>query len=184
MEHSSKYSSAKEANLFFLIGFMGSGKSHWGKIWSSVYHYSFFDLDDAVVAFEKEPISSIFEKKGEGYFRDSETSILKTFSGKSNFIIACGGGTPCFNDNMEWMNEHGTTIYMKATPAHLAKRLISEKDKRPVIKNIADDDLENFISKKLEERKNYYSQAKYVIDVSTVSEKTFLDLMLQLKKYE
>ena len=161
-------------NRIFLIGFMGSGKSHWGKIWAAVNQYSYVDLDEAIVAYEEDSVSSVFEKKGETYFREIESLMLRTFSGKNDkIIIACGGGTPCFNDNMDWMNKNGITVYLKASPAQLMFRLLPEKDKRPIIKNISDDELENFISKKLEEREKYYLQAQIIIPVENATEQTF-----------
>jgi shikimate kinase len=157
----------------FLVGFMGSGKTHWGRIWSAVNPFSFADLDDIIEKEQGTTIKKIFEEKGEEYFRNIETATLRSFTQHPNSIIACGGGTACFNENMHWMNEHGTTVYLKSTPKELAVRLLSEKNHRPVIKDIHDDKLEDFIAKKLSERESFYSQAKIILDTKNITAATF-----------
>src|SRR5438874_11559271 len=117
----------------FLVGFMGSGKTHWGKIWAEKYKFSFADLDEVIETAEKKPILKIFEEKGEEHFREIESATLRTLANDKKRIIACGGGTPCFHQNIQWMNENGITVYLKATPQQLAQRLINEKQKRPIL---------------------------------------------------
>ncbi|MBL7701381.1 MAG: shikimate kinase [Ferruginibacter sp.] len=160
----------------FLIGFMGSGKTHWGKIWAQQAGLDFYDLDELIEKREAKTIAAIFEKQGEGYFRKIETDTLKTFEGKENCIIACGGGTACFNDNMQWMNENGTTIYLYATPSCILSRVKEEKDKRPLINKHNEAELLFFIEQKLKEREPFYSQAKITLPVTGLNEKSLLTI--------
>jgi shikimate kinase len=149
----------------FLIGFMGSGKTFWGKKWAQQYHLDFYDLDEVIEKDQEKTVAKIFEKNGEAQFRLIEATALKTFSKKDNFILACGGGTACFNDNMKWMNENGTTVYLSATPQYIYQRVLEEKDKRPLISKINQGELLFFIEQKLKERESFYSQAKIILPV-------------------
>ena len=94
----------------FLIGFMGCGKTYWGKKWAEISELEFYDVDDLVEAMQGKSAAEIFAEDGEDYFRELETLALKSLSTKNNFIAACGGGTPCFNDNITWMNQNGTCL--------------------------------------------------------------------------
>ena len=111
---------------FFLVGFMGSGKTHWGKIWAVANGFTFIDLDEAIEITEGKLITTIFEDKGEEYFRTIEAAALRTCTGLSNTIIACGGGTPCFKENMQWMNEQGITIYLSSTATEILERVLKQ----------------------------------------------------------
>jgi shikimate kinase len=151
----------------FLIGFMGSGKTHWGKIWAEKNGLNFYDLDEIVEAKAGKPIAAIFEKEGEEHFRKMETEALQTFTKKDNCIIACGGGAACFNDNMQWMNENGTTVYLLATPQYILSRVkAEEKAKRPLINKLNEAELLFFIEQKLKEREPFYTQAKIILPVT------------------
>lgn len=153
----------------FLIGFMGSGKTYWGSRWAAKYELPFIDLDKLVEQRENKTITALFEDKGEEYFRKVETSCLKTFSGNQSFIMACGGGAPCFNNNMQWMNEQGSTIYLSAAPKFLCERLIDEKDKRPLLKDLHPAELLSFIEMKLKEREAVYQQAKIILPAAELT---------------
>jgi len=155
---------------FFLIGFMGSGKSHWGRIWAKQTGLAFYDLDEIVEAGQGRSVASIFEKDGEGFFRGLETEALLGFAGKDNCIVACGGGAACFNNNMDWMNEQGTTVYLSATPQFIFNHVIDEQHKRPLIKKLNKAELLFFIEQKLKEREPFYSQAAYVLPVAELRE--------------
>ena len=162
----------------FLIGFMGSGKSHWGNIWARRYAMDFYDLDEVIVARAGKTIAAIFEKEGEGYFRQLETEALLGFADKENCIVACGGGAACFNDNLDWMNEQGTTIYLSATPQFIFDHVIGEKNKRPLIKQLNEAELLFFIEQKLKEREMFYSQAQYILPVNELSDNSLSHLSL------
>ena len=161
----------------FLVGFMGSGKTHWGRLWSANNPFSFADLDDVIEKEQQTTIKKVFEEKGEIYFRDIETATLHSFTEHQNTIIACGGGTACFNNNMEWMNGHGITVYLRSSPKELAERLLSEKNHRPIIKDIHDNGLEDFITKKLSERESFYNRAKIILDTKGITVNTFKEII-------
>jgi shikimate kinase len=156
----------------FLIGFMGSGKTHWGKIWSEKTGLKFYDLDKVIEDDFKLSITEIFEKKGEEKFRESERFHLHEFGNKGNFILACGGGTPCFYDNISWMKSEGKVLYLKAKPEFIVNHVTEETDKRPVIKEITSAQLPYFIKNKLEEREPFYAQANIIMDVETLNDES------------
>ena len=99
----------------FLIGFMGSGKTHWGKIWAKREGLVFYDLDTRIEKAFGMNINDIFEKKGEEKFRELERYHLRKFENKKNFLLACGGGTPCFSDNIDWMKSAGKSFLLKSS---------------------------------------------------------------------
>ena len=164
-------------NTVFLIGFMGSGKSYWGNTWSLQAGIPFYDLDAVIETQQQKTIAQIFEEKGETHFRAIETVALENFAGNSNAIIACGGGTPCFNNNMKWMNSNGITIYLKASPGEIMMRVKNEQAQRTLIKNLQWEEISSFIEKKLEEREPFYSQAKYILPVSSLSQTTINNIL-------
>lgn len=154
----------------FIVGFMGSGKTHWGKIWGEREGLAFYDLDARIEKAVRMSIVDIFEKKGEEKFRELERYHLHKFESKKNFLLACGGGTPCFFDNMEWMKSQGKVVYLKADPKILLKRVMQETEKRPVIKKVDPSELLSFIQKKLKEREPYYLQADVIMNVEELDE--------------
>ncbi len=162
----------------FLIGFMGSGKTHWGKIWADGLQYHFYDLDEVIEKKESRSVADIFSESGEDYFRDKETEALQTLTHPDNYVIACGGGTPCFNDNLQWMNANGTTIYLQSSAEELTQRLLKEKATRPLIKHIDDNDLFLFVEKKLHERETFYLQAQYVVPTIKADPTTLKQLFI------
>lgn len=164
----------------FLIGFMGSGKTYWGNIWARQAGLDLYDLDEVIEKKEGKTIAAIFEKDGEDHFRKIETIALKEFAEKQNCIIACGGGTACFHDNMQWMNENGTTIYLSATPSYILSRVKEEKDKRPLINKHNEAELLFFIEQKLKEREPFYKQAKIILSVSELNENSLSTLNTKL----
>jgi len=164
--------------LFFLNGFMGSGKSHWGKIWAAQYKLGFVDLDGAIEADEGKSVVDIFESKGETYFRDLEADKLREMGDLKNTIVACGGGTPCFKDNMQWMKENGITVYISATPDEILRRLAKGQEQRPLIKKLNQAELLFFIEQKLKERESFYKQANIILPSADITEHTFEEKIL------
>ncbi|MEP6584290.1 MAG: shikimate kinase [Ginsengibacter sp.] len=154
----------------FLIGFMGSGKSHWGRIWASKIGIPFYDLDERIEEGSGIKITNIFETEGEEKFRELESYHLKKFDDNNNFLLACGGGTPCFCDNIEWMKSQGKVFYLKSKPELIVKRLFDETTHRPVIKNLSPAELLPFVQNKLVERERYYLQAHHVLNVEDLDE--------------
>ena len=165
----------------FLLGFMGSGKSHWGRLWAAAHNFNFIDLDEELEKQEQKTVAAIFETRGEDYFRQKETILLRSLTAQSNSIVSCGGGTPCFFDNMAWMNKNGLTIFLEATTQFILKNIKNEKDKRPLIKDKDDEEILFFIDQKLKERQPYYSKAKIIFpaeDLNIDSIKKVINLSL------
>lgn len=148
---------------------MGSGKTHWGRIWAQQYGMEFFDLDEMIEQQEQKTVDAIFEQEGEDHFRKTESALLRTLFKKDHCIIAGGGGTPCFHNNMQWMNSNGTTIYLQATPEQLVERIEKEKDKRPLLKKLNQADLLSFIDDKLTEREPFYNSSQIIIPVDKLN---------------
>jgi shikimate kinase len=146
----------------YLIGFMGSGKSHIGQLLSSAMGLHYIDLDKEI---EKKDmsISEIFEKKGEDYFRKLEREALLKTSALEKTIIACGGGTPCFFDNMEWLNRNGITVFLNPAIEILIERLINEREKRPLLLKKSDNEILNYIIELLKTRMQFYQKADFEI---------------------
>jgi shikimate kinase len=158
---------------YFLIGFMGSGKTHWGQRWAALNKMAFYDLDQEIEKTLGESVADTFEKKGEDFFREMERYVLRKFDVADNFIMACGGGTPCFFDNMQWMKSNGIVIYLQVSPPKVFERVMDEKDKRPLIKKLNTSELLFFIEQKIKEREAYYSQAHHTLDDAAVNENSF-----------
>ncbi len=153
----------------YLIGFMGSGKTHWGRLLSEKLGVRFFDLDEEIVEQAGKPITEIFATTGEEHFRMLEKDILRHISDKhESFIMACGGGTPCYFNNIEFMNQAGTSVWINTPVETLFSRLVNQKSKRPLIRDLSDDQLRGFISKKFSDRRMYYEQAELVVDEEPV----------------
>ena len=149
----------------FLIGFMGSGKTHWGKQLATQLKIPFFDLDDVISSKENKTIAEIFAHAGEEAFRVKEREVLESLIDENaSMVVSCGGGTPCFFNNIERMKKYGVVIWLNTHVEVLVQRLIKEKEKRPLIKNVQDTDLRSYIVRKLNERRMYYEQADVVID--------------------
>jgi shikimate kinase len=148
----------------FLIGFMGSGKSYLGQQWGRLCGLDFYDLDAEIEKQAGMPITDIFREKGEAWFREMERDLLHRFAESDDFILACGGGTPCFYDNMQWMKSQGQTIWLHPPVEILMQRLISEQEQRPLIKDIHPSALQSFIEEKLAAREPFYRQADLVLE--------------------
>src|SRR5215510_8108006 len=129
----------------FLVGFMGSGKSTLAEKLSELMDVSFIDLDSKIEESEGKSVNEIFKERGEEYFRSLEAEALRKTARVRDAIIATGGGAPCFNDNMEWMNENGVTVYLKAEPGELYHRLLKERETRPLLASLGDVALFDFI---------------------------------------
>lgn len=147
--------------IIYLLGFMGSGKSTVGKELSSKLGLPFFDLDTEIEKAAGTTITEIFKSKGEAWFREQEHSLLRTLSRHENAVISCGGGTPCYYDNMEFMNSHGVTVYIKLSAKALLERLLTDQDSRPLIAGKSPVELLKFISELLEKREDFYRKASF-----------------------
>lgn len=149
----------------FLIGFMGAGKTHWGRLLSEKLGIRFFDLDEQVAEHAGKTIPDIFAAEGEEYFRLLEKEVLYIITeSHDSFVMACGGGSPCYFNNIDYMNEAGTTVWINTSLPILFERLVKEKDKRPLIRQLSEEQLQAFIGKKFADRKIYYEQAEITVE--------------------
>ena len=148
----------------FLIGFMGSGKTHWGNRIAEKLQIPFYDLDAVIVQAEGMSISDIFSIKGEEYFRYMEKQTMEDLVLKEeNFVLSAGGGTPCFFNNIEFMKRNGRVLWLNTSLEVLNQRLLKEKKMRPLLRNIDEAGLRAYIIRKLSERKMYYEQADMMV---------------------
>ena len=154
-----------------LLGYMASGKSTIGRAISKKLDMKFIDLDDYITKREKTSISEIFKVKGEIYFRRIESSYLsEILNSKDSFILSLGGGTPCYSNNMELiLNSEASSIYIKAGIKTLVSRLTAEKNKRPLVAELEDDKLVEFVAKHLFERRFFYEQASMTVNTEDKS---------------
>jgi shikimate kinase len=161
----------------FLVGMMGSGKSYWTKFLSKKLKTGGYDLDYLIESNEERTIAEIFAEDGEEYFRKQESKILKWFKEKKSFVLGTGGGTPCYHDNMEWMNKNGITIFIDPPISQLVERLIPEKSHRPLICNLSDEELVHFLIQKRKDRLAMYEQAKMILVGDEINEQQFLKII-------
>lgn len=163
----------------FLIGMMGTGKTYWCKKLAKKLKVGGYDLDFLIESHEERSITEIFAEEGEAYFRRTETKILHWFKEKKSFVLATGGGTPCFHENMQWMNEQGITIWIDEPIEVLVARLQPEKEHRPLIKNLSDAELKQFLTDKLVQRFPFYHQATYHLQGNAISDAGFAKILKQ-----
>jgi shikimate kinase len=164
-------------SLIFLVGFMGCGKTSWGRKLSADLEYDFIDLDHVLEAKAGMTIAEYFAANGEEAFRKLESEILKETQYPENAVVSTGGGLPCFFDHMDWMNSHGQTLYIQLSPKALANRLENAKTPRPVLQGKKGDELVEFIEHKLAERENYYLQATHIISGIDMSVKSLREVI-------
>ena len=162
----------------FLIGFMGCGKTTLGKKLAKDLNYNFIDLDTYIEKRTNKTITEIFDNKGEKKFRIVERESLIEVCKKDNIVIATGGGTPCFFDNMQEILVSGKAIYLKMKIKDLLERLKTEKSQRPLIKNKSAKELENFIRNKLSKREYFYKKSDYILQGKNICEKEIQNLIL------
>ncbi len=157
-----------------LIGFMSSGKTTIGKILANNLNYNFYDIDEIFEERFKISINNFFEKFGENKFRELEHYLLKKTLLEDNCVVSCGGGTPCFYDNIKLINESGMSIYLKLPQYDLLERLKKTKKKRPLIVDLSNEKLKEYIYENLNKREIYYNQARVIIDVKGILPQSFV----------
>ena len=160
-----------------LVGYMGSGKSTIGKLLANKLNFEFIDLDEFIETTEKSNIPDIFTTKGEIYFRKKEyTNLKEILETKDDFVLSTGGGTPCYGENMTAiLNETKNVFYLKVSVAGLIERLIPEKENRPLIANIPNEELPEFIGKHMFERSYFYSKAVHTIECDNKNTTTLIN---------
>lgn len=164
----------------FLIGYMGAGKTTAGRELAKELGLDFIDLDHFIQARFQKTVGQIFQEVGEEEFRKIESNILKEIGEFENIVISTGGGTPCFFDNIDYMNRVGTTVYLKATPEALAERLNTCKEKRPLIKDKDEEELYSFVIESLAKREPFYSKAKIIFETEQLINREDVNRYIQL----
>ena len=162
----------------FLIGFMGSGKTHWGTRMAERLQIPFYDLDAVIVNNEGMSIAEIFASKGEEYFRYMEKQTLEDLvSREEHFVLSAGGGTPCFFNNIEFMKRSGRVLWLNTSLEALNQRLLKERMARPLLRGITEAGLRAYIIRKLSERKMYYEQADLMVHEEAIELESLLKLI-------
>ena len=151
-----------------LTGFMGSGKSIIGQLLAEKLNYEYQDLDTAIEVIEKNNVSGIFAEMGELYFRLIEKQTLSEILNPDNqsIVLSTGGGTPCYYNNLDVIKANAFNIFLDVNAAILKDRLAPEKEKRPMITNITDVNLLDFIDKKIEERRPFYEKCDFIYKIT------------------
>jgi shikimate kinase len=141
-----------------------------GKALSKETGMMFYDLDWYIESRMRKSVSQIFAERGEEGFRKIEYNMLHEVAEFEDVIISCGGGTPCFFDNMDYLNQQGDVIYLKATPETLYKHLLMAKIERPLLKGKSAEELIAYITEHLKERSPFYEKARHILDVNVLDE--------------
>jgi shikimate kinase len=146
-----------------LIGYMGAGKTQLGRSLAQSLNIRFINSDSEIEQQTGMTIGQIFEQYGEDYFRTLEKEFLQTFNADNSFVLATGGGTPCYNDQMTVLNALGTTVYLQCSNETLFSRLKNERDHRPLIAGLSDDELRDAIDFRMKQRESIYQLAQIVL---------------------
>ena len=166
-----------------LIGYMGAGKTTIGKALAQDLGVTFYDLDWYISNRMRKTIAQIFEERGEEGFRQIERNMLHEVAEFEDVIISCGGGTPCFFDNIDYMNQQAPVVYLKAGPDVLFKHLAMSKNDRPLLRGKSQEELIAFIKDQLEKREPFYTKASYSLDVSLMDDYSKIkDSVAQVRK--
>ncbi len=165
-----------------LIGYMGSGKTTVGKALSKDLGLPFYDLDWYIETRMHRSVKQIFDERGEEGFRDIERRMLHEVAEFEDVIISCGGGTPCFFDNMDYINQQGDTVYLKCSPEVLFFHLKMGHTVRPLLLNKTPEEVRAFIGEQLKAREPYYSRAKHIVDVTQMDNYEKIQITIQRLK--
>lgn len=156
----------------FIIGYMASGKTTFGKALARKSGLQHIDLDFYIEQRFHSTIREIFASKGEAEFRRIESSMLREVGEMSDVIVSCGGGTPCYGDNMDYMNSRGTTVCLQASEDIIANRIIKAGNKRPLMAGKSYDEIIETLRKHMEVRKPFYDKASIIISGSRLDNKS------------
>ena len=159
---------------------MASGKTTIGKILSESLQLPFYDLDFIIEQELKTTINEIFEQKGELFFRKKEREVLEVFlNNTNNYVLALGGGTPCYYDNFNlYQNDNIKSFYLKTSVTTIIERLKTKKNTRPIVANLNDEELTEFVAKHLFERNYFYNQVQTIITVDNKNEEKIVSEIL------
>lgn len=169
-------------NKIVLTGYMASGKTTIGKLLSEASGLKHVDLDDVIEQTEAKDIKTIFKEKGEIYFRKIEHRVLTDIiTNDEGCVLSLGGGTPCYaNNHLLLKTENVVSVYLKASIHELISRLNNSRQDRPLLANVAEDELEEFVAKHLFDRAYYYNHAKHIIAVDGKPSETIVNEIMSL----
>ena len=156
----------EDHSAIILLGYMCAGKTTVGRQLAREMGYFFYDLDWYIEERFRKKVPEIFAESGEEKFRDLERRMLHEVAEFQDVVVSLGGGTPCFYDNMEYMNTVARTVYMKASPETLLNHIAISKGRRPLLDGKTPEELETFVRQQLNEREPFYSKAKYIVDIN------------------
>ena len=159
-------STQRHCHRIILIGYMGAGKTTVGKALAAELGLRFYDLDWYIESRMRKTVAQLFAELGEEGFRRIERNMLHEVAEFEGVLISCGGGTPCFYDNMQYINQQGLTLYLKASPEVLYKHLKMGKSVRPLLLNKTPEEVQRFISEQLKAREQFYTRAQFTLDVN------------------
>ena len=159
-------STQRHCHRIILIGYMGAGKTTVGKDLAAELGLRFYDLDWYIESRMRKTVAQLFAELGEEGFRRIERNMLHEVAEFEGVLISCGGGTPCFYDNMQYINQQGLTLYLKASPEVLYKHLKMGKSVRPLLLNKTPEEVQRFISEQLKAREQFYTRAQFTLDVN------------------
>ena len=159
-------STQRHCHRIILIGYMGAGKTTVGKALAAELGLRFYDLDWYIESRRRKTVAQLFAELGEEGFRRIERNMLHEVAEFEGVLISCGGGTPCFYDNMQYINQQGLTLYLKASPEVLYKHLKMGKSVRPLLLNKTPEEVQRFISEHLQAREQFYTRAQFTLDVN------------------
>ena len=165
----------------YLVGYAGSGKSSLGKRLARRLRLRFVDTDKFVELSEGASVADIFHYGGEEYFRRTERNAVESlYSEGENMIVATGGGLPTWGDNMEWLNDHGVTIYLRRSPEQILSRMSAYgREKRPMFRGKSDEELLAFMRAQMTERENFYAKAHISVDCTPISDDEAVEVIVK-----
>ncbi|MDE5808401.1 MAG: shikimate kinase [Muribaculaceae bacterium] len=170
-------------NNIFIIGYMASGKTTFGRALAKDLKWNFVDLDFYIEQRFRKSIREIFATEGEGNFRRKESLMLKEVGEFENTIVSCGGGTPCYFDNMEYMNSRGHTVFLATSEECIVQRLIVNNSRRPIMAGKSESEIREEVKRGLISRIPYYSQAKIIFSGDLLENRNQIqDSLKNLKK--
>ena len=167
-----------------LIGYMGAGKTTVGKDLAKQLGVTFYDLDWYIENRMRKRVPEIFAERGEAGFREIERNMLHEVAEFENVVVSCGGGTPCFFDNMDYLNQQGDVVYLRATPEVLFRHLKMGKGIRPLLQGTNDDELLAFIKEQLAKREEFYMKANHIVEIPCMENEDKINQTIELVKAE
>lgn len=165
----------KNIDRIFIIGYMASGKTTFGRALARSLGWDFIDLDFYIEQRFRKSVREIFASEGEEGFRRKESAMLKEAGEFEKTVISCGGGTPCFFDNMDFMNRNGATVFLETDPECIVQRLVVNNSRRPLMAGKSEEEIRLEVDKGLKARNPHYSKARIVFSGNSLETKFQID---------